>query len=113
MAFPTALDPVFSWGSAEVAFKDLVVEQPEIWAGPAIVMAAITPDATGLVPLVNPKTGITSPTRWLIANAVGTVTGHDAFGNVVTALPLQAGINKISLAGVTSIATTTSLWGVW
>lgn len=113
MAFPTNTDPTFEWGSIVIAFKDLLASPHEAWAGPAVVIAAITPDATGLVPLVNPRSGVASPTRGLLANAVGTVTGHDAFGNAVSAVPLQAGYNSISLAGVTSLGTTSSLWGVW
>jgi hypothetical protein len=107
MAFPTNENPSFDWNCRVFTMETLPALQDPLFDSPAIVFAAITPDATGLVPL--PK----GPTRAIWSQAAGTLTGHDAFGNAITAIPLQAGWNKISVAGVTSIATTTSVWGVW
>lgn len=108
MAFPTKQSPTFNWdydGAGDIpTTRNLPVG---VIQGPAIVFSKITPDATGVVPLPQ------GPTRAIIADVAGTVTGHDAFGNAVATFPLQAGWNSISLAGVTSIATTTQVWGVW
>ena len=113
MAFPTTENPTFNWGSESFNFQNLLNVKTSTIDAPATVIAAITPDATGSVPLKNPFTGVTSPTRGLFVDVAGTVTGHDAFGNVVTTLPLVAGLNWISLAGVTSIVTISKIWGVW
>ena len=113
MAFPTSSDPTFNWGSERFSFQNLLTVKVSTMDAPAVVIAAITPDATALIPLTNPFTGVVSPTRGLFVDVAGTVTGHDAFGNVVTTLPLVAGLNWISLAGVTSIVTISKIWGVW
>ena len=107
MTFPTTPNPSFNWNRRVFTMETLPAAQDPLYDSPAIIFAAIAPDGTGLVPLTQ------GPTRAIWANATGTITGHDAFGNAVAAMPIQAGYNKISLWGVTSIATTTSVWGVW
>ena len=113
MVFPVSNNPTFNWGSESFDFQNLLTVKVSTMDAPATVIAAITPDATALIPLKNPFTGVASPTRGLFVDVAGTVTGHDAFGNVVTTLPLVAGLNWISLAGVTSIVTISKIWGVW
>ena len=113
MAFPTTSNPNFLWNGESFNFANLKMLRDPSAFGPAVSIAAITADATGLIPLNNPLSNSPSPTRGLFVDQAGTVTGHDAFGNIVTALPLVAGLNWISLAGVTSIATITKIWGVW
>lgn len=108
MAFPLNTVPEFNWnvggGDTIQAIRQRGSGDVD---GPAIIFSKIVPDATGLVPLTQ------GPTRAIIADVAGTITGHDAFGNAVATFPLQPGWNKVSLAGVTSIATTTQVWGVW
>lgn len=107
MAFPTAVNPLFLWNAENFSFQNLKMLRDASAFGPAVVYAKLIPDATGLVPLAN------GPTRGLIADVAGTFTGHDAFGNLVTTMPLVAGYNPICVFGVTSITTTTQVWGVW
>ena len=112
MAFPVTNNPGFCWGSEFASFQSIRSMLDPTVFGPAVVMAAITPDATGLVPLKNPLNLTTSPTRGLICDAAGTVVGHDAFGNAQTWYVI-AGINWISVAGVTSLGTTAHVMGIW
>lgn len=108
MVFPLVKSPTFQWDYDGVGDLPTTRGLPVgVISGPAIVFAKITPDATGLLPLTQ------GPTRAIIADVAGTITGHDAFGNAVATFPLIPGWNSISLAGVTSIATTTQVWGVW
>ena len=105
--FPLTPSPQFNWGTDSGNLAGARQFQRLIVSGPAINFSKIVPDATGLIPL---KQG---PTRAIWADVAGTITGHDAYGNVVTTFPLVAGWNSISLAGVTSIATTAQVWGIW
>jgi hypothetical protein len=107
MAFPANINPQFLWNAENFSFQNLKMLRDASAFGPAVVYAKITPDATGLNALAN------GPTRGLIADVAGTFTGHDAFGNLVTTMPLQPGYNPISVLGITSLATTTQVWGVW
>lgn len=113
MPFPINSNPQFTWNGENFSFQNLRMLKDPSAFGPAVSIAAITPDGTGSIPLNNPLTNSPSPTRGLFVDQAGTVTGHDAFGNVVTNLPLVAGLNWISLAGVTSITTITKIWGCW
>jgi hypothetical protein len=107
MAFPTTLNPSFLWNAEGFSFQNLKMLRDASAFGPAVVYAKIAPDASGNNPFAQ------GPTRGIIADVAGTMTGHDAFGNLVTGMPLQPGYNPISMGGITSIATTTQVWGVW
>jgi hypothetical protein len=107
MAFPTTDDPFFEWGRETGRYQDIRYFSAVTVFGPAVTFVKITLDATGLVPLTG------GPTRAIWANVAGTLTGHDAFGNVVSAIPLVAGWNNLCLAGVTSLSTTTQCWAVY
>jgi hypothetical protein len=107
MPFPTTTDPFFTWGEEEGQFKDIRNFKAATLFGPAVKFSKITVDATGLVPLSG------GPTRAIWADTAGTLTGHDAFGNAVSGIPLVTGWNSLCLAGVTSITTTTQVWAVY
>jgi hypothetical protein len=113
MVFPTSSDPTFNWGSESFSFQDLLTVKVSTMDSSAVVIATITPDATGSIPLKNPFTGNASPTRGVVVDVAGLVTGHDAFGNPITNFPLAAGVNWVSLAGVTSVTTIAHIAGVW
>jgi hypothetical protein len=109
MAFPKLAVPVFKWGLEAKSYTDVSDYDMPTLLGPAIVYADITAqiDSGGNTPLTQ------GPTRGLICDKAGTLTGHDAFGNVVTTMTLQAGYNAVCIAGITSIATITQVIGVW
>lgn len=106
-SFPTVANPTFKWSLESGPLSGVMQFHEATLFGPAINYSQITPDATGLIPLPQ------GPTRGIIADIAGTLTGHDAYGNLVNTIPIQPGYNPICLAGVTSIATTTEIWGVW
>lgn len=105
MTFPVTDNPVFKWADQEFTFSNMRTVDNATLFGPAVRLSAITPATATPLP--------GGPTRAIISQAAGTITGYDAFGNAVTALPLQEGWNNISLAGVDSIATTTAVWAVY
>jgi hypothetical protein len=43
----------------------------------------------------------------------GTMTGIDAYGNVITAFPLFQGLNPIMVSEITSLTTAASVWGLY
>ena len=113
MAFPVSNNPTFNWGSESFDFQNLLTVKVSTMDSPGVVIATITPDATGLVPLKNPLTGNVSPTRGVSVDVAGLVTGHDAFGNPITNFPLAAGVNWISFAGITSVSSIGYIRGIW
>lgn len=106
MSYPKNANPNFKWG-----YDGKVLSDPSLF-GPFASMVNYADidsqiDSGGNTPLTQ------GPTRGIFVDQAGTVTGHDAYGNVVTAIPVQAGYNPICLGGITSIATVTKIWGVW
>ena len=107
MPFPVVAEPNFVWGGEDGNYRAMESFKEATLLGPAVNFSKIVPDATGSVPFPQ------GPTRAIWADVVGTLTGHDAYGNPVVGFPLIGGWNSVSLAGVTSITTTTQVWGVW
>jgi hypothetical protein len=66
--------------------------------GPLSKIISITPAAT-----------LYSPCRAVIATVAGTITGVDANGNTVTAVPVNVGVNPYQMVSVTA-ATATGLF---
>lgn len=111
MAFPLTPDPSVVWNGESLSYRDIKAGRFSMNA-PAFNMKAIVADATGLVPLVEPTTGLNSATRALICDAAGSIAGHDVYGNAITVY-VQAGWNAYVLAGITSLTTTAHVIGVW
>jgi hypothetical protein len=107
--YPKTPVPVFKWGLASKAYDSIGDFDIADVLGPAIVMADITAqiDAYGVTPITQ------GPTRGIVVDQKGTLTGHDAFGNVITTYALQAGYNPISIGGITSVVSITQIIGVW
>ena len=106
-AFPVTLQPNFVWGNETGPWRGMESFKEATILGTAVNFSRIALDPTGSQPLPG------GPTRAIWADVAGTITGHDAYGNPVTAFPLIAGWNAISLAGVTSLATTTQVWAIY
>ena len=108
-SYPITSQPSFTWGAELSDFKSLRMMHTESWLGPMVVYADSTTqiDATGLTPITQ------GPTRGLFVDQKGTLTGHDAFGNAISGIILQAGYNPICIGGITSVTSITQIVGVW
>jgi hypothetical protein len=108
-------DPAIDWNGVTGQIKDIPDFKQATVMGPAINYSKLGPTGTtgptGAFPFAQ------GPTRALIADAAGTVTGQDAYGNPVAGLPLAAGYNPISISALISITGPTGglsqVWGVW
>jgi hypothetical protein len=105
-SYPLTPNPNFMWGGSNGGIRDL---PREAILGPMVNYADVTSqiDATGETPLTQ------GPTRGLFVDQAGTLTGHDAYGNVITTIHLQAGYNPICVGGITSVVTITQIIGCW
>jgi hypothetical protein len=99
-------NPSFVWNLATSSWTNLrEMKNPSIF-GPAINFALITP--------ANNTALAEGPTRGIFAGTAGVLYGQDAFGNQVNGIPVVAGFNPITMAGIDATNTTaTNLWGVW
>lgn len=106
MTYPVTPSPTFSWGGTHGGLRDLPAA---VVAGPMVHFADVTSqiDSGGVTPLTG------GPTRGIWVDAAGTITGHDAYGNAFSAIPVQAGYNPICIGGITSVATLTKVWAVY
>ena len=105
-AVAASTDPTFQWNGEFFAFRELRLAKDPTILGPAVVYALISP--------ANTTAFAKGPTRGLFVGAAGIIYGQDAFGNQVNGLPVIAGWNPVSFAGIDSTSTTaTNIWGVW
>ena len=108
-------DPYVEWGMEAGQIKDTRNFKPATVLGPAINYASLGPTgttgATGGIPFTQ------GPTRALLADGTGTFIGRDAYGNVVSGVPVGPGWNSISISELISVTGPTGgltkLFGVW
>ena len=101
-------EPSFTWNLEQATWANLKKMNLPPVVGPAIKFSLITP--TNNTAFVNGN----GPTRGIFVGQAGVIYGQDAFGNQVNGIPVIAGYNPISMAGIDATSTTaTNIWGVW
>ena len=99
-------NPSFTWQAEPMTFVAMKMARDPTLLAPAIMYSKITPtDTTALA---------NGPTRGIVCGAAGVLYGQDAFGTQVNGIPVVAGWNPFSMAGIDSTSTTaTNIWGIW
>lgn len=78
------------------------IQKVRTYAMPATTIVVLPTDGTAF-----------AATRAVVTDLAGTATIADAQGNVVTDFPLGAGELALSLTKISSLVTTTKVWGLY
>jgi hypothetical protein len=105
-AVAKTVNPAVLWNREASSVNNLRQMHDISVFGPAVLFSSITP--------ANNAAFASGPTRGIFAGSSGVLYGQDAFGNQVNGIPVVAGFNPITMAGIDATNTTaTNLWGVW